>query len=301
MRGNSSWHLSPRGKGIVYALLGGSLWGVGGVAGEYLLVDRGVSAAWLTATRLLLGGFLLLAAEAIRKRRLPFSVWKEPGLLQSLFLFGLLGLLATQYSYFAAIKASNAPTATILQLLNPLLILGWYCLKGKRRPRGREVLCMLGALWGVICLVTRGDFGTLAISQAALFWGLLSAGAAAVYTIQPRHMIAHHSTPLIVGWGMMVGGLCFLPLAQPWTEAVPGDIAFWGVYTFIIVFGTVLAFSLYLESTTYIAPAETSLLGAVEPVVSVLFSLWIFSLLLNGWELFGMALILATVIAVTRG
>lgn len=54
-------------------------------------------------------------------------------------------------------------------------------------------------------------------------------------------------------------------------------------------------------STTYIAPAEISLLGAVEPVVSVLFSLWLFSFLLNGWELFGMALILVTVITVTRG
>ena len=84
-------------------------------------------------------------------------------------------------------------------------------------------------------------------------------------------------------------------------EAVPGDIAFWGAYTFVIIFGTVLSFSLYLMSTTYIAPAETSLLGAVEPVVSVLFSLWLFSFLLNGWELFGMALILGTVIVVTRG
>ena len=298
---DGSCHLAPRSKGIVYALLGGSLWGVGGVAGEYLLVDRGVSAAWLTSTRLLLGGFLLLAAEALRKRRLPFSVWQEPGMGQSLFLFALMGLLATQYSYFASIKDSNAPTATILQLLNPLLILGWYCLKGRHWPRGREVLCMLGALLGVICLVTRGDFGTLAVSKAALFWGLLSAGAAAVYTIQPRHMLMHHGTSLIVGWGMMVAGLCFLPLAQPWEEAVPGDVAFWSAYAFIIVFGTALAFSLYLESTTYIAPAETSLLGAVEPVVSVLFSLWLFSLLLNGWELFGMALILVTVIAVTRG
>lgn len=298
---DSSRWLSPRGKGIVYGLLGGSLWGVGGVAGEYLLVERGVSAAWLTATRLLLGGFLLLAAEALRKRRLLFSVWQEPGLCQSLFLFGILGMWATQYCYFAAIKASNAPTATILQFLNPILILGWYWLSERRWPRGRELLCILGALVGTLCLVTRGNFGTLAVSGAALFWGLLSAGAAAVYTIQPRHMITHHGTPLIVGWGMMVGGLCFLPLARPWGEAVPGDIAFWGAYTFVIIFGTVLSFSLYLMSTTYIAPAETSLLGAVEPVVSVLFSLWLFSFLLNGWELFGMALILVTVIVVTRG
>ena len=219
---DSSRWLSPRGKGIVYALLGGSLWGVGGVAGEYLLVERGVSAAWLTATRLLLGGFLLLAAEALRKRRLLFSVWQEPGLCQSLFLFGILGMWATQYCYFAAIKASNAPTATILQFLNPILILGWYWLSERRWPRGRELLCILGALVGTLCLVTRGNFGTLAVSGAALFWGLLSAGAAAVYTIQPRHMITHHGTPLIVGWGMMVGGLCFLPLARPWGGSCAG-------------------------------------------------------------------------------
>lgn len=293
--------LPRRLKGISFAVGGAVLWGMCGIAGQYLLSDRGISAAWLTSTRLLLAGVLLLAAAASWQHCNPFALWRDPGTPLRLMVFSMLGTLGTQYCYFASIKASNAPTATILEFMSPLVIIAWFCLRERRLPRRREGVAVSGAFLGMLLLVTRGTWGTLAISGEALFWGLGAAAASALYTIQPRRMLTAYGTPLIAGWGMVVSGVFFLPLARPWQETVPGDLFFWSAYGFIILFGTVLSFCLYLGSTAYIEPAETSVLGAVEPVVSVILAVLLFDVAMNGFELGGMLLILVAVLVVLRG
>ena len=61
----------------------------------------------------------------------------------------------------------------------PILIIFWYCLSEKRRPRMRELFCAFFAIAGTALIATGGDFKSLAISEKALFWGLLSALACA--------------------------------------------------------------------------------------------------------------------------
>ena len=39
-----------------------------------------------------------------------------------MILFGLFGMLAVQYTYFASIKEGNAAVATLLQYLAPIFI-----------------------------------------------------------------------------------------------------------------------------------------------------------------------------------
>ena len=42
-------------KGITYALIGGTCWGLSGIVGKLLFDTRGLNAQWLVTARLIIG------------------------------------------------------------------------------------------------------------------------------------------------------------------------------------------------------------------------------------------------------
>lgn len=114
--------------------------------------------------RLLTAGFLLLLLTHFFKGNIS-ALWKDRKDRRDLLIFSAFGMLGTQYGYFASIQYSNAPTATILEYLMPILIIFWYCLSEKRRPRMRELFCAFFAIAGTALIATGGDFKSLAISE----------------------------------------------------------------------------------------------------------------------------------------
>lgn len=288
------------GKGVALAVAGSVLWGASGIAGQFLLQDRGVTPEWLSAARMIGAGILLLGLDGLRCGGDIFSIWKSRHEALMLLLFGVLGMVGVQYTYFAAIALSNAATATILQYTMPILVILWTAFAERTRPSGRVLAALVLAVGGVLLLVTRGEWGTLAVSPEALFWGLLSAAGAAFYTVQPKGLIRRWRSSLVVGWGMLIGGLFLSPLAS--LAAPPGlwDLPAYGALTFVVVFGTAAAFSLYISSVAYIEPGEASLLNSMEPLSSILFSVALLGMTFGAAELCGAAAILAAVYWVSR-
>lgn len=289
-----------RGRGIALALAGSVLWGASGIAGQILLQDRGVTPEWLSAARMIGAGLLLLLMDGAQHGRELFAVWRERRTAAMLVCFAVLGMVGVQYTYFAAIALSNAATATILQYMMPILVILWTAFSEGCRPSGRVLAALVLAVGGTALMVTRGEWGTLAISPAALFWGLLSAAGAAFYIIQPRPLLARWRSSLIVGWGMLLGGLFLSPLAGLFTPPGQWDGTAYGALVFVIVFGTAAAFWLYISSVEYIEPGEASLLNSMEPLSSLLFSAVFLGMTFGAAELAGAAAILAAVLSVSR-
>ena len=282
-------------RGIILAAAGSILWGSSGIAGQYLLGHQQVSPEWLTFFRLLAGGVLLLIFDALTHGGDIFSIWKNRKDGTELFLFGALGMLFTQYGYFVAIKYSNAATATVLEYLMPILIVAWYCLKYRRLPYKKELFCALFAMAGTALIATQGRFDELAISEKALFWGLLAALACAFYTVSPKRIIEKWRSSLVVGWGMIVAAVLIAPVA--FVTPVTGELNLETLmaFVYVVIFGTVLSFCMYLGSVAYIDPGEASIIAALEPLSSIIFSFLIFGM----FELLGMFLIIAAVMVVT--
>lgn len=290
---------AERKKGLLFASAGSIFWGSSGIAGQFLLINENIAPEWLTFFRLLLAGFLLLLFACIRKNRL-FSIWKNRRDLVTLLIFSIFGMLSTQYGYFASIRYSNAPTATILEYLMPILIIFWCCLSEKRWPRTVEILCALFAVAGTALIATGGDFHSLAISEKALFWGLLAALACAIYTLEAVGIIKKYGAPLVVGWGMFLASFFLLPavLLTPFTGTINTAVLL--SFAYVVLFGTICSFGLYLASVAYILPTEASIISALEPFSSIIFSFLIFHLTFGFWELIGMALIILAVAVVAR-
>ena len=131
-------------------------------------------------------GRILCAWSGGRNWRLRVDPWRTARNARDLVIYGLAGVSCCQFLYFLTIQLSTAGTATILQDLSPILILGVACLMDRRSPRPFELLSVLLALLGVFLLTTHGSLTNLAVSPAALVSGLASAVCVVIYTKWPK-------------------------------------------------------------------------------------------------------------------
>lgn len=256
----------PRTKGILLVLIAATSWGVSGTVAQYLFHQQGFSTNWLVVIRLLLAGLgLLLFAHIVGKQNI-WSIWKNKQNRMQLVLFGIIGMLGVQYTFFMAIEEGNAATATILQYLAPVLISLYYCFRTKSLPVKHEVMAIVFAIGGTFLLVTKGNIYTLSISGSAFGWGILSAFALAFYTLYPVKLLSKWGTTLTVGWGMMIGGIGLSIFNPPWKfEGHWSPASFMGV-AFVVLVGTLIAFLCFMESLKYIKASEASLLACIEPL-----------------------------------
>ena len=280
--------------------LGASMWGGSGVAGQYLLQDCGFSTGWLVVSRMLIAGVILLSLDFCFYRENIFKVWKDSIDAKDMVIFAILGMLSVQYTYFACIKYGNAAAATVLQYLMPVIIVAYTAIATRKLPHALELLCVAMAVGGTFLLVTHGSLERMAISLEALIWGLVSAVAAAVYTMKPKRLIRKWRATLVIGWGMLLGGLCLVPVCPPWLFEGGWDVLSGLIYAYVIVFGTVLAFGCYLGSLKYIQPAEAGILGSVEPLSAIVLSIVFLGASFGLMDILGTGLIIGTVFLLAR-
>ena len=267
---------NSRFKGIALVIFGATLWGVSGTVAEFLFQKNNFTTEWLVVIRLLLSGILLLSYGLVKKDQGVREIWKDKKDVMRLVSFSVLGMIGSQYTYFAAIKYGNAATATILQYLAPVIITCYVAIFSKKLPNKSQVAAILLAIVGTFFIITKGNINSLSISKEALFWGLCSAFAGALYTLQPVNLLKKYSSITVVGWGMLVGGIAFSFINPPWKFSGTWSVATVLAVGFVVIFGTLLAYYCYLESLNYIQPMETSILGAFEPLSAAFLSvIWL--------------------------
>ena len=292
-------NISSRTKGVLMAVIGSIFWGGSGVAAQFILQEKGMTADYLTAVRTIVAGILLLSIDAFINKNNIFAIWKDKESRHRLLAFGVLGMMSVQYTYFVAIECSNAPTATIIQYLMPIIILAWFSITERKLPSLSQVICAIMAIFGTALLGTHGSLTALAISDRALFWGILSAFAAAFYTVQPRWLLMRWPSPQVIGWAMLIGGaaisLIYPPLSSPGIVDAPALLSL----AYICVLGTAASFWLYVTSTKYILAQEASILNATEPLASIVFSIILLDVMFELPEIIGSLLIIMPIIYIT--
>jgi drug/metabolite transporter (DMT)-like permease len=294
--------LKKRYQGIVMVVTGAALWGISGTVAQILFQQEEVPVGWMVTVRLLVSGLLLLVWGGIEEGR--SSVWKvfhDRMDRIRIIVFGLAGMLGVQYTYFAAIQTGNAAMATLLQYLSPIYIMIYLAVKNRRRPRYIEMGAFFLALVGIFLLVTNGTANRLSVPGSAVFWGILAGFTAAFYTLFPVDLFQRYGVKPVVGWGMIVGGLGLSAISPPW------DIRFqewssidWVYAGFIILFGTLIPFYLFMESLRRITPTEASLLSSAEPLAAILASVFWLNVPFHLFELIGGICIIGTVYLLTR-
>ena len=256
-------------------LTGGTLWGVSGVCGQFLFQNKDVTASWLVPVRLMMAGIFMLCFYIWKDKKKAFAIWQKKENRWGILIYGLAGMMLCQYSYFQTIEWSNAGTATVIQYLGPALIVVWVCLQTRRLPERKEIIGVLLALLGIFLIATHGNPTSLALSGRALLMGLISAVSVVIYTVQPEKLQKQFPTPLILAWGMLIGGCVLTVLFRPWHQTVIVDAQMVTTLLVVILLGTMASFSLYMTGVKLIGSVKASLYSCVEPVASmVLTAVW---------------------------
>ncbi|MCI5850140.1 MAG: DMT family transporter [Sutterellaceae bacterium] len=282
--------------GVALASFAGMCFGAMGVAAQLLFRYYRFTPGDLVSIRLVGAGvILLLACWIFTRENLVAPFLHSARNIRDVLLVGA-GFYLIQLTFFLSIDAGNAAIASLMVGFVPLFVILWLAVSARRRVKATELLCLALATAGVALLVTKGDFRSLDFSFLGTFWGIVSAGFGAFCTLMPRGLISRVGVGRAVGWGMVVGGLIGSIVRPPFGMDVDWSAGSVALYAFIVIFGTVLAFGCYLKSTELVPASVTSLLSCFEPLTSVVLTVILFSVPVNGWEMMGAVCVLANMV-----
>lgn len=287
-------------KGIFLASISATFWGVSGAIAQTLFDSTSINSVWLTGMRMSGAGIGLFLLSLITKVDL-WSIWRHPRDLFQIVAYTLLGLMPVQFTYFLAVEASNAATATILQFMGPVFIALWMVLAHRQFPTRSEGIAILCALLGSFLLVTHGNPATLVISVGALVWGLLSGVTSATNTLIPAELLTRYSPMTVNTWSMILGGILFNCVQPVWSIHIPLTLLNVSKLGFVVLFGTLLAFLFFLQSLQYIRPTVVSLLDAFEPLSATIIAVALLGVNFSGLDILGSLLIISTVFILAIG
>ncbi len=243
--------------GVLATLVGGSFWGFSGTSASFLFDTYHVDTLWLMSVRQILAGLLFMAVVVTRDRARLVKLWTTPADRKQLLLFTAFGLLFNQFCYLSAVRLTNAGTATVLQCLQLVIIMGYACVTDRRMPRTREVIGIGLALGGTFLIATGGDPTSLNISPLGLAAGLMCAVSAACMAVIPAKILPEYGSPIVTGSAMLTAGALVM-VAESTRHTAIGHAFF--------------AYMLYMQGVKDIGSVRASLIGTVEPVSATITS-----------------------------
>lgn len=259
--------------GSFFVILAALFWGLSGVFGQYLFQVVKFPPIFVTTIRLFASGVVFFIITLLKgdKEQL-FSIFKSKQDIINLVLYSIIGLMSVQLTYYMAINYSNASTATIIQYLCPALIMIYIAIKNKKMPEKIDIVAVIFALVGIFLISTHGNIHSLSISTLAFVWGIASAFAMGFNTLMPVNLINKYGSPIIMSWGMIIGGLILGISSQSWSVDVIWDFRAIGMFICVVLVGTVAAFYCFFEGVKLIGPGKASLFVSIEPLMATIFT-----------------------------
>ncbi|HXZ90952.1 MAG TPA: DMT family transporter [Candidatus Dormibacteraeota bacterium] len=250
-----------------------------------LAYSQGVGVRELLFVRFLLA-FLIMGTILAASRRL--IVPNKDDLL-ILIALGALAYFLQSTLYFTALLYSPVAIVALLLYTYPVFVtigafvLGWE--KISRRLAGAFVIATLGLILAANPFGNTIGFGVILALGASITYTIYILGGSKVL----RRIKGDVAAFYVLGAGSISFGL---------TGALTGSIHLnwtpegWFWVAMLTVICAVVAISTFFMGLSRIGPSRASLLSLVEPVTSVLVSLWLFGNALNALQWFGGLLIL---------
>jgi drug/metabolite transporter (DMT)-like permease len=276
------------------------IWGGSFIATK--IAVREVSPVTVVWTRFLIG-ILILGWFAWRHKELSIPTFKDG--LEFLWL-GFLGITLHQWLQSSGLVTSEAATTAWIVSTTPVFmaLLGWLFLKEKMTPG--LILGITAATFGVLLVVTKGDFGSMfsgSFGQPGDILILISAPNWAVFSVMSHPTLQRHSaiktTFYVLFFGWLLTSIQFFAGGK-WVEFSQLGLSGWLSIAFLGIFCSAVSYIFYNDGLQILPASQVGAFLYLEPLVATLIAAVILSEQIMLATLAGGALILFGVWLVNR-
>ncbi len=287
-------------KGLLCTATGAICWGFSGTCAQLLMDIYGVPLAWNVCVRLVFAALLYLVFCIATRRATLVAILKQPREVAKLFAFSIFGVLLVQVCYQGCISVTNAGTATVFERCGLVIIMVCVCVQMKRLPKMRELLGVVLAIAGTVCIATKGNPGALAIPVEALIWGAGSACSLVFYTLMPVRLLDRWGSVATTTVSMVFAAIVANAVVQPWNidVAVTPQIAL--AMAAMVVIGTFFAYLMFLQGVKLAGPMRAGLVASIEPVAATVISAVWLGTYVGPFDIAGCAMIVVMVLLMTQ-
>jgi drug/metabolite transporter (DMT)-like permease len=246
----------------------------------------------LMGTRFIVAGVLLYSWKRWRGAANPTSSeWRAAGLIGILMLGGGMGLTAVGQQYI-----SSGLTAVFIAC-SPMILSFCTGFFGDW-PNKREWLGIFVGFAGAVLLASGGEFsaqplGIVTLLGAIICWDIGSVLSQRKFKLAPGGM----------GFAsqMLLGGvfLVVLALFQGENFKAPMTLSALAAWAYLVVAGSLLAFTAYMFLLSKVSPALASSYAYVNPLIAVTLGVWFGGESLSAREMLAMLIILSSVALIT--
>lgn len=279
-------------KGYLSVIAAALLWASCGTAGKALF-NAGMSPFILVQTRVSLAALIMVLA---------LSLWKPPLLkikakdIGYFLVFGSVFMALMQLSYFLAISKIQVAAAILVQYLAPVIVAAFSMVFWHERVTCKKVLALCLSIAGCYLVVGGYSLALLSMNRAGILWALLSAVAFASTTLLGEKGMQRHNPWTALTYALLFSAMTLnvvqrplLILSQAYTMQQ------WGSILYIVVFGTLIPFGLYLVGVNYIRSTRTIITATLEPIAAAFLAYFILGEALSGLQITGGLSVIAAV------
>lgn len=218
---------------------------------------------WGAALRFLIAGLILVVVVLATRGRFPRgrSLWGA-------ILYGLVGFAAGFGLVYPALRDVPAGTATVLIALTPLLTFGLAIAHGQERFNVQGLVGALIALAGIAIVFADQIGASVPLGALALvvLGAVCIAEAGVILKWIPRSdPFATNAVAMLTGAAIL--GALSLIAGETW--ALPARAGTWLAVGYLVIFGSVVMFSLYLFTLKRWTASAVSYATLLFPFVGV--------------------------------
>ena len=261
------------------------IWGT-----TYFAIKVGIEGAapfFLIGTRFLVAGACLMLWQVARGRKAPTAnQWRSAVLVGFLLLVVGNGGVAVAERW-----VSSGATVALISVM-PLATALWSACFGESPRRLEWVAIALGGVGAAVMLLGRdlqgSLLGTLMILCGTTCWSL--------GTVLSRRLDIPHG-PMGFGAEMLSAGVLSLVLSaalgEHWT--VPHSPRVWWAWLYLVVFGSLIAFSAYRFVVERVSPTLAATYAYINPPVALFVGWWLGNETFSSNVLLGLPIVLIAV------
>lgn len=276
---------------FIFVLLAAMLWGTAGIFVRTLgsaISEMQVVLGRAFFSCLILGIIILFKDVKLFKIN-PKDIW--------LFVLdGIGSIVLFNFSYYTTMSLTSLSVAAVLLYTAPFfVVIISFLLFGSRLNLKKGLACIIAF---VGCCMVSGLFDSAhRISGKALFFGLLTGFGYALYTVFGDILIKKgYKTLTITFYVFLFAMLGCLPFVNVVKTVGELDLKTTVIVLLMAVFNTVLPYILYTNGLQGIESTIAPIIATLEPVVATVVGTVIFGEALTVWGVFGIALVLVSVI-----